>query len=76
MSIRPSKKIREQVKAAFESNPTQGYKPAELVEKVGLQPGTVAMAAWDLIDAGEVFINGEKRMKLVPGGTLNASLSV
>jgi hypothetical protein len=76
MSIRPSKQIREQVRVAFESNPTHGYKPAELVAKVGLQAGTVAMAVWDLIDAGEIFINKEKRMELTTDETLNASLSV
>lgn len=76
MSIRPSKQIREQVRAAFVTNPTHGYKPAELVAKVGLKAGTVAMAAWDLIDAGEVFINKEKRMELTADETLNASLPV
>ena len=76
MSRRPSKQIREQVRAVFEDNPKQGYEPAELVAKVGLQASTVAMAAWDLIDAGEVFINEEKKMRLSSSEAFNAPLPV
>ncbi len=76
MSRRPSREIRERVRAVFEDSPKQGYRPAELVEKVGLQANTVAMAAWDLIDAGELFISQDKKMKLTSREMLNASLLV
>ena len=73
---RPSDKIRKQVRKVFEDNPTRGYKPAELVERVGLQASTVAMAAWDLIDSGELFISTEKEIKLTPHGSVDAPVSV
>lgn len=76
MSLRPSEEIREQIRAAFNADPQKGYRPAELVEEVGLACGQVAMATWDLIDAGELFISRGREIKRIPRGVMNASLSV
>lgn len=76
MSVRPSEEILAQIRAAFADDPTRGYIPAELVEEVGLASGTVAMATWDLIDAGELFISRERKIKKTPSEHFNATLSI
>lgn len=73
---RPSEKVRARVKKVFEEDPNRSLRPAELVEKVGLQPNTVAKAVWDLIDSGELSFDRDRAIKLASDGSMNAALSV